>query len=102
MYTLYGMRCWNTPKHNLYRHGQHWMYCVRSRVNLQYHHERGHVYYVCGSLRSRQYLPVYCLYRDHKQSVYGLYHLCGWNVQKHGLYGLGQYWVYLLSRRLDL
>ena len=72
MYGLYGMRCWNATKCYMYDYRQHWVYCVRRWINLQYHHKRGHVYHVRRSLRSREHLSVYGLYRDHKPGVYCL------------------------------
>ena len=72
MYSVYCLRRWNATKHHLYRHGQHWVYRVRRWIDLQYHYQCSLVYGLCDSVRSRKYLSVHSMYRDHKQSVYGL------------------------------
>ena len=102
MYGLYGVCRWNVSKRHLYRHGQHWVYRVCRWVDLQYHHKRGHVYHVRGSLRGRKHLSVYGLYCIRQPCLYCLYRVRSWNVSKHGLYGLGQHGVYLLCSGHDL
>ena len=102
MYGLYGVCRWNVSKRHLYRHGQHWVYGLRRWINLQYHHKRGHVYHVRHSLRSRDHLSVYSLYSVRQPRLYCLYCVRSRNVQKHGLYGLGQHGVYLLCSGHDL
>ena len=71
---------------------------MRRGVDLQYHHQCGRVYSMRNGLRSRNHLSVHGLYRVHQSRVYGLYRLCGGNLQKHDLYGIGQYRVYLVRR----
>ena len=102
MYGLYGVCRWNVPKHHLYRHGQHWVYRVRRWIDLQYHYQRGIVYGLCGSLRSRKHLSVYGLYSVRQPCLYCLYCVRSWNLPKHSLYGLGQHRVYFLRRRVHL
>ena len=102
MYGLYHLRCWNLSINGLYNICQSCLYLVRSRVNLQYHHERCHVYCLCHSVRSRKHLSVHGLYHHYQSCLYCLYSVRGWNVQKHGMYGLGQHRVYLLRRWIHL
>ena len=71
---------------------------MRRGVDLQYHHQCGRVYSMRNGLRGRNHLSVYCLYGLRQPGLYCLYCLCGGNVQKHDLYGLGQHRMYLLRR----
>ena len=66
------MRSWNVQKHGLYRLGQYRMCLLRSGHDVQHDHER-------------------CL-------VYGLYHVCYWNLCVHGLYHIGKSGLYSLRR----
>ena len=54
------------------------------------------MYGVCDSLRGREHLSVHRMYDNCQSRLYGMYCLCCRNLQKHGLYGLGQHGVYLL------
>ena len=73
MYGLYGVRRWNAPKCHLYDHGQHWVYRVCGRVDLQYYHQRSH--------------------------VYDLFNMCHRNPCIDGLYNDCQSCLYLVRRR---
>ena len=102
MYGLCHLRGRNLSINGLYDDCQSCLYLVRCRVDLQYHHERGLVYGLCHCLRSRKYLSVHGLYRLRQPGLYSVYGLCGRNLQKHGLYGLGQHCVYVLCSGHDV
>ena len=72
MYGVYSLCRWNTTKHNLYDYRQYWVYIVRRGIDLQYYHQCGIVYSLCGCLRSRNHLSVYGMYGVHKPGVYNL------------------------------
>jgi len=99
---MYSLCRWNTAKCHLYDYRQHWMYCLRRRVDFQYDHQCGNVYHVCGSLRGRNHLSVHGMYRDNQSRLYDMYYLCRWNTPKHGMYCFGQHRMYLLRRWVDL
>ena len=72
MYGVYSLCGWNTAKHHLYDHGQHWVYLVRRGFDLQYDHQCGIVYGLCGCLRGWKHLSVHGMYREHKPRLYNL------------------------------
>ena len=54
------------------------------------------MYGVCGRVCGRKHLSVDGLYSHDESRMYGMYGVCCGNLQKHDLYGLGQYRMYLL------
>ena len=86
----------------MYRYYESRVYGLRSRLDLQHHHKRCFVYDLCHGLCSRKHLSVHGLYNDSQSHLYGLYDLCGRNIQKYHLYSLGQHRVYVLRGWVDL